>query len=301
MNIIRIKIKKHRVGKMRLLSPQLQAFLAVAKEKTVHGAADILHITQTGITQRIKALEKRLETALFVRSRRGMLLTKEGEALLRYCHAFQEMENEALEAVVNTGTEKNVTVCLSGPTTIMRTRVIPACVKVMQKFPHLLMHFDMNDEDKVDALRRGESQLAILDKNCLSDEMQYKNLNPENYVLVAPISWKKRRLKEVVKHEKIIDFNKQDQMTFHYLRQFGLLDYAKGDRHFVNRTDALALMISNEFGYGVLPMEFAKPYLVSKQLAVMNLGKMYAHQLALAWYPRHQQPKYFSALIEACK
>ena len=42
---------------MRLLSPQLQAFITVAKLGTVHAAAHALHITQTGITQRIKSLE----------------------------------------------------------------------------------------------------------------------------------------------------------------------------------------------------------------------------------------------------
>ena len=41
---------------MSLLSPQLQAFLAVAEHKTVHGAAGDLYITQTAVTQRILSL-----------------------------------------------------------------------------------------------------------------------------------------------------------------------------------------------------------------------------------------------------
>lgn len=31
---------------MRLLDPQLEAFLAVVKHKTVHGAANEIHLTQ---------------------------------------------------------------------------------------------------------------------------------------------------------------------------------------------------------------------------------------------------------------
>lgn len=286
---------------MRLLSPQLQAFLATARLGTVHAAADTLHITQTGVTQRIKTLEKRLSTSLFIRSRRGMLLTKEGEALLRYCYSFQELEGEALSCVTTTGTEKIVSICMTGPTTIMRSRIIPRCINVIKQFPRLLMHFDINDnENRVRSLRSGESQLAIIEHSWLSEEMEYKNLQPEHYILVVPIKWRKRQLKDVIKNERIIDFDTQDQMTFNYLKKYDLFDLANKDRHFTNRTDSLALMIAEELGYGVLPLEFAKSYLANKQLAVLNSGKTYSHLLVLSWFPRHQQPKYFSALINAC-
>jgi LysR family transcriptional regulator (chromosome initiation inhibitor) len=286
---------------MRLLSPQLQTFIATAKHGTVHAAASALCITQTGVTQRIKALEKQLATSLFVRSRRGMVLTKEGEALLRYCHSFQELEGEALFSITTTGTEKNVSIGITGPMTIMRTRIIPCCINVMRHYPRLLMRFDINDNDhRVRSLRRGETQLAIIDQHALSEEMEYKLLAPEQYVLVASPQWKKRKLKEIIKNEKIIDFDQQDQMTFEYLKKYRLFDLASKDRHFTNRTETLALMVSEEIGYGVLPLEFAKPYFASNQLVVLNGGVSLPHLLALAWYSRHQPPNYFSALIDAC-
>jgi len=288
--------------KMRLLSPQLQAFLAVVNCKTVHGAADCLHLTQTAVTQRIRALEKQLSTCLFVRSRRGMLLTKEAEALLRYCLEVQELEGAALSSIAGIGTEKNISLCMTGPYTIMHSRVIPRCTQVMKKFTRLLMQFDINDNDnRVKSLRQGDSQLAIIEKHTLSDEMEFKELKPEHYTLVVSSKWKHRRLRDVVKNERIIDFDPQDQMTFNYLNQFDLSDQINQDRYFVNRTDILAAMIADGLGYGVLPVEFARPYLGNKQLIALNSGKTYPHPLVLAWFPRHQQPDYFSALINACE
>lgn len=287
---------------MRLLSPQLEAFLAVVKNKTVHGAADDIHLTQTGITQRIRTLEKRLSTSLFVRSRRGMLLTKEGEALLRYCQQVEHLEGEALSSITGTGIEKIVSISITGPTTIIHSRITPPCMKVAKKFPRLLLKFDVDDSDNcVNSLRRGDNQLAIIEQRYLSDEMEYKILRPELYVLVASPKWKKRRVQEIVRNERIIDFDEQDQISFNYLKQFNLFDDANKDRHFANRTSTLALMIENELGYGVLPLEFAKPYITNHQLIVLNAGKTYPHSLALAWFPRHQQPNYFSALIKACE
>ncbi|EKD70964.1 MAG: LysR family transcriptional regulator [uncultured bacterium] len=286
---------------MRLLSPSLQAFLAVAEHKTVHAAAAVLHLTQTAVTQRIKSLEIHLSTGLFVRSRRGMQLTTEGEALLHYCREFQTLENKALSCITNTGTEKNVLLCMTGPTTIMHSRIIPSCITVMKKFPRLLMRFDINDsENTAQSLRHGESQLAIIDQYLLSEEMTSKKLKPQEYILVASNKWKKRRLKEIIKNERIIDFDLHDQMTFHYLKKYDLFDLANKDRYFVNRTEILATMMVNELGYGVLPAEFAQSYLAKKQLIILNAGKTYPHQLVLAWFPLHQPPPYFSALLEAC-
>lgn len=287
---------------MRLLGPQLEAFLAVVKNKTVHGAADDIHLTQTGITQRIRTLEKRLSTSLFVRSRRGMFLTKEGEALLRYCQQVEQLEGEALSSITGTGIEKIISISITGPTTIIHSRITPPCIKVAKKFPCLLLKFDINDnENCVNSLRRGDNQLAIIEHGYLSDEMEHKILRPELYVLVASPKWKKRRVQEVVRNERIIDFDEQDQMSFNYLKQFDLFDYANKDRHFANRTSTLSIMITSELGYGVLPLEFAKPYINNHELIVLNGGKTYPHSLALAWFPRHLQPNYFSALIKACE
>jgi LysR family transcriptional regulator (chromosome initiation inhibitor) len=287
---------------MRLLDPQLEAFLAVVKHKTVHGAADEIHLTQTGITQRIRTLEKRLSTSLFVRSRRGMLLTTEGEALLRYCQQVEQLEGEALSAITSTGTEKDISVCITGPNTIMHSRIVPECIQVAKKFPGLILQFDINDNDNLtQSLRRGDSQLAIIDQRYLSDEMEYKKLSPELYVLVASPKWKNRRLQEIVSNERIIDFNEQDHITFDYLKKFELFELANKNRHFANRTSILSTMITAELGYSVFPLEFVKPFIATHQLIVLNGGKTYPQSYVLAWFPRHQQPTYFSALIAACK
>ena len=70
---------------MSLLHPQLLAFMAIVERKTVLASAKDLGLTQTGVTQRIKALEAHLNATLFTRSRKGMMLTEEGQSLLLYC------------------------------------------------------------------------------------------------------------------------------------------------------------------------------------------------------------------------
>lgn len=287
---------------MSLLNPQLEAFVAVARDKTVHGAASVLHVTQTAVTQRIRMLETKLGTTLFIRTRRGMMLTPEGEALLRYCHATRELEGEALAIIQGAGKETAIRFCITGPTSIMRSRIVRQCFSIMQQFPNLLMQFDINDlESRVRSLRAGESQLAVIQREDIAPEMEHKILQPEHYILVCTAKWKQRKLHDIIKNERIIDFDPFDQMTMNYLRHFGLLELAQHERHFVNRTDMMAMMLTSGFGYGVLALEFSKSYIENGELIVLNSEKIYENSMALAWYDRPEPPKYFSAMIEAIK
>lgn len=283
---------------MSLLSPQLVAFLAITQYKTVHAAADALYITQTAVTQRIHVLEKNLKTTLFIRTRKGMILTSEGESLLHYCQAAQNLEGTTLAKIKNTAIETSIQITISGPSSIMQSRIIPQCILLIKKFPQLLFNFDISDvEERHKSLHRGLCDFAILQPENIAKGMDYKMLHAEKYVLVAAYPWKNRSLKSILSEEKIIDYNPQDPMTLNYLKYFNLYQYAQHERHFASRTESIMFMISEELGYSVLTTEFAQPYIKSKKLVVLNQNKTYENQLALAWFNRPEPPKYFSALI----
>jgi LysR family transcriptional regulator, chromosome initiation inhibitor len=285
---------------MSLLSPPLRAFVAIVHSKTVVAAAKQLGITQTGVTQRIRALEAQLMTTLFIRSRTGMNLTEEGQALFRYCQGAQDLEGQAFAQIQKAGTVAQIQVRIGGPTSIMRSRVIPACLPVMRDWKNLLLSFQITDEPSLVAeLRSGASQLVIVPPEDVAREMDSKLLRPERYLLVATSKWKDRLLSDLITNERIIDFDSSDQMSFNYLRRFDLLDRAKKDRYFANSTEAICEMFCAGLGYGVLTSEFAEPWLKQKKLIALNGNRHLENRLALAWYPRPQRAPYFDALIKA--
>ena len=110
---------------MSLLSPSLEAFWAVYQSGTVQEASRKIGITQTGVTQRIRSLEKQIKASLFIRSRKGMRLTAEGEALRQYVKQCIDIEGMTLSKIQKAARDSIIEVGISGPSSILRSRVIP--------------------------------------------------------------------------------------------------------------------------------------------------------------------------------
>ncbi len=73
----------------------LQAFEAAARHMNITRAADELGVTQSAVSRQVRFLEERLGVRLFVRSRRGIVLTGEGEDLFGSARAALDMIEEA--------------------------------------------------------------------------------------------------------------------------------------------------------------------------------------------------------------
>jgi DNA-binding transcriptional LysR family regulator len=276
--------------------------MAILETSTVHGAAKLIGLSQTGVTQRIRSLEQSLGVTLFTRSRKGMLLTTEGRALAQYCHRALELEGETLAQLDTEQRTQDISVSLSAPSSIMRSRIIPGTSKVLEQFPNLAMEFNICDDNSgANALKSGKSQLSIILRHEVVSEFDSKLLKPEEYLLVGPSKWKKRDLKELVQNERVIDFNQEDDFTINYLKKFKLYKYMSKSRHFVNNTDALTSLIIEGQGFSVLSKKFAEPFLKSGSIVDLNQAKSLSVDFALAWYPRAQMPTYLKKLIQAIK
>ena len=60
---------------------KLRIFHAVADAGSLTHAGDTLHLSQSAVSRQIRTLEESLNTALFHRHARGLLLTEQGELL----------------------------------------------------------------------------------------------------------------------------------------------------------------------------------------------------------------------------
>src|SRR5919205_970705 len=80
----------------------LHIFKTVAEEGGITRAAPKLHRVQSNVTTRVKQLEARLGTRLFLRQNRKLVLSAEGSVLLDYAERLLRLSSEA-QAVVSGG------------------------------------------------------------------------------------------------------------------------------------------------------------------------------------------------------
>ena len=101
-----------------MLNNNLKIFYIVAEQKSITSAAEVLYISAPAVSQAIKALEKKLDTKLFIRNRHaGMILTPVGEQIFQLTAQMLSLEEQIFQTVHN---EKGL---LSGT---MRIGAIPA-------------------------------------------------------------------------------------------------------------------------------------------------------------------------------
>ncbi len=87
-------------SKLSSLDPELiRAFVAVVDSGGFTSAARLLHRTQSTISLRIRTLEERLDTHLFMRNSRRLALSRDGENFLIHARRIIQVQNDAILAL----------------------------------------------------------------------------------------------------------------------------------------------------------------------------------------------------------
>jgi len=142
----------------------LVAFVTVAREGSFTRAGAVLGVSQSALSQAIKALEERLEIRLLTRSKRSVSPTPAGERLLRAIgNRFDEIEAE-LDALTELRDKPAGSVRITSGDHVLRTVLMPKLLPVMQRYPDIHIEFDVSYgfrdivADRFDAgVRLGES------------------------------------------------------------------------------------------------------------------------------------------------
>ena len=62
----------------------MYTFLKVAEYLNFTKAAEALYMTQPAVSQQIKQLEEEVDAKVFIRNKNGLILTQQGEIVLKY-------------------------------------------------------------------------------------------------------------------------------------------------------------------------------------------------------------------------
>jgi DNA-binding transcriptional LysR family regulator len=231
-----------------------------------------------------------------------MKLTEEGQALFRTSMQARELEGRLSAELRNSAVEQDVDLAITGPGGLIARRLIPQCAGVFHKWPRLNLRFIAeNKSDRLNSLKRGKVDLAVILPNEVPNELDSKRIAPTEFVLVAPAAWKDRSLTEILNKERLISYHQEDELALQYLRRFDLEIELRRPRLFANENEAILSLLMNGLGFALLPHDFVSSHIEHGNLVLLNGGETDEIPFALVWYPRQEMPIYLKELIAAIK
>lgn len=140
----------------------LKYFLAVAREGSITGAANSLHLTQPTLTRQLQDLEKELKQKLLIRGKYKVTLTPEGMIL-------RKRAQEIVDLVEKTQSELSISDTISGDIYIgggesdCMKHIAHIIKEIQEDYPDIKFHiYSGNAEDVTEKLDKGLLDFGVL-------------------------------------------------------------------------------------------------------------------------------------------
>ena len=138
---------------------KLRIFHAVADAGSLTHAGETLHLSQSAVSRQIRALEESLNTTLFHRHARGLILTEQGELLFDATSAMTRRLDTAEARIRDSEEEVFGELRVTTTTGFGSLWLAPRLPKLYEKYPDLKI--DLMLEERVLDLPMREADVAI--------------------------------------------------------------------------------------------------------------------------------------------
>jgi DNA-binding transcriptional LysR family regulator len=261
-----------------LLLNQVEAFVEVARARSISRAAERLGVTQPALTARIQSLEAAFGARLFVRSRTGTRLTDAGRTLLPYAErALIALDRgRELVAEVAGGQAGHLTI---GAAPAVSTYVLPAMLREFQdRHPAVQLSVRSgHSEEVLDMVLREEVDIGLM-RPIRHPDVESTPLYEDALVLVVPPSHAFASagsvLMAAMATEHLILFDRTSsyhELTSSILREAGIRPRGLIE---VDNIDAAKRMIEEGLGVALLPRTAVSPELADGRLREVAISDM---------------------------
>ncbi len=141
----------------------LRYFLAIAREESITGAANSLHITQPTLSRQIKDLEDKLGQKLFVRGSHRISLTAEGMLLRKRAEEIISLVDKTQQEFFSMKGNLSGDIYIGGGETEAMNYVASVCHELQNDYPDIHYHlYSGNAEDVTERLDKGLLDFGLL-------------------------------------------------------------------------------------------------------------------------------------------
>ena len=286
-------------------------FYYVGKYKSVTLAAQELFTSQPAVTRTIKNLEHDLGCRLFIRSKKGMELTREGEVLFEYASAsFNQLEKGEAEVRKNTSSkEGRITI---GATVTALDEFLFRFIKAFhENNPNIKFKIVSESTNKtIDKLRNGVIDVALVTSPCETyQDVDYFTIGEFENIVCAGQSYKYLNEKEnsitILQDHPFIAMSDKTQLreyTDHIFLSNGIPVNPSIE---VDSAGLLIPFIRNNLGLSIVPTSLAKHSLEKEEVIKLNikeqLPKRHVYMITSKVLPLSNATKIFIKEVKKMK
>ena len=242
---------------------QLSAFAAVIELGSFDAAAELLHVTPSAVSQRIKALEQRVGRVLVIRQK-PCTATAAGVPLLRLAAQTALLESEAL-AEMGGGSDAELTRVAIALNADSISTWFPA---VFDRLTDVLFDIRIEDQDhSARLLREGVVMGAVTTERTPVPGCRVQSLGVMRYLPVAAPAYAERYLPDgftaaAASGAPSLAWNRDDALQDRLLRR-AFRRHVERPIHYVPTAEGFGAAVRAGLGWGMFPERLAAPELAS--------------------------------------
>jgi LysR family transcriptional regulator (chromosome initiation inhibitor) len=286
----------------------LECLAAILEEGGFERAAQRLSITQSAVSQRLRALEAQVGTVLVVRSR-PLKATAAGQLLLKHTKMLRllraDLENDLKELAPSSAgggrEEERVSVAINADS--IATWALPALNDLATK--GLPIEIITDDQDFThEWLREGQVLGCVTSMNQALRGCRMEPLGRMDYAAVASAAFARQHLPDgLTAHTfarvPFVAFNRKDDLQREFVaKAFGLKRVVLRQL-FVPSSEGQVRAVRADWGVSVTPRMLVQPLLDAGEL--VEVAPFYHHPVALYWHCWNLSSEVLDALSGALR
>ena len=235
---------------------KLRIFHAVADAGSLTHAGDTLHLSQSAVSRQIRALEESLNTILFHRHARGLILTEQGELLFDATKTMNKRIDAAAARIRDSEEEVFGELRVTTTTGIGTIWLAPRLYRLYEAYPELKI--DLMMEERVLDLPMREADVAIRMKEPSQADLIRKRMMFVRIGLYATHEYLSQHgapktMEQMKDHRLIFQNPKSPQVLAGQNLVKELMTYKIGATLTVNNYFGVLQAAIHNLGIGVLP------------------------------------------------
>lgn len=288
---------------------QLEYFVAVSEHLNFTKAAQQFYISQTAVTQQIKALEAELGVKLFIRNNRHVALTPAGRTFLEDARAILRRTRDAMDRAKQASTVFTGSLNIGFVKGYEKTNLSDQLAEFHVRYPNIAFQLTReNVAELYDGILDRSLDVIINLQYSLDDleDMEYRIIRQYPLLAVMPASHPLSHRTSIQRCElkgyPLVDIKKNDNRygeTATILKAFTAAGFLPDVRYISDDIETSILAVAAGLGYALLPSYITDALTMKeKVIAVPIEGEEKLMTIIAAWHKENDNPALVKFLSE---